>query len=348
MLWFDSVGTQLYLWESDGNSSQWVPVVNQSGALTIVAATNAGRNLIHNPRFNIQQRGAGPWTTNGNYTADRWAISMVTDTVSFSVGALSDADRTAIADESAKFCLANTFTGNAASTAFTSIVQPIEDIRRLAGKTVTVSFWAVAASGAPKLGLNFWLFYGTGGSPSAAQFAQATGAAVTISTTWARYSAILTLPSAAGKTFGTNVGTDNSQLYIAYSSGAANNAGFGNIGVQSGTVRIWGVQLEIGSTATPLETIDPADDLRRCQRFYQTGIMQHYSYNSAGANYSQSTSLIAPMRAAPTMTFVVQNNTNCSITAVANLGSQQISMYGVVTAAGPFQAQASYTASADL
>ena len=31
-LWFDSVGGQLYLYYSDGNSSQWVPAVNQAGA----------------------------------------------------------------------------------------------------------------------------------------------------------------------------------------------------------------------------------------------------------------------------------------------------------------------------
>jgi hypothetical protein len=30
-LWWDSVGGQMYLWFDDGNSQQWVPVVNQSG-----------------------------------------------------------------------------------------------------------------------------------------------------------------------------------------------------------------------------------------------------------------------------------------------------------------------------
>src|SRR5580765_6026088 len=68
-LWWDSVGTQLYLWYNDGNSSQWVNATNAGfGALNsdapldgltygrrsgIWAATypsqgNVGRNLIHN------------------------------------------------------------------------------------------------------------------------------------------------------------------------------------------------------------------------------------------------------------------------------------------------------------
>ena len=43
-----------------------------------------------------------------------------------------------------------------------------------------------------------------------------------------------------------------------------------NVGVQSGSIAIWGVQLEIGSVATPLEKPDPQQDLAKCQRFYQT------------------------------------------------------------------------------
>ena len=44
----------------------------------------------------------------------------------------------------------------------------------------------------------------------------------------------------------------------------------GNIGVQSGTVYLWGVQLEIGSVATPLDYGGtPQQQLAQCQRFFQ-------------------------------------------------------------------------------
>lgn len=47
------------------------------------------------------------------------------------------------------------------------------------------------------------------------------------------------------------------------------NARAGLIGVQSYTLQLWGVQLEIGSVATALEMPDPQQDLAKCQRFYQ-------------------------------------------------------------------------------
>src|SRR5262249_5581526 len=59
---------------------------------------NSGRNLLHNGRFTVWQRGAGPFT-NG-YTADRWQIGRATDTISVSQGTATDSDRTAIGDES--------------------------------------------------------------------------------------------------------------------------------------------------------------------------------------------------------------------------------------------------------
>jgi hypothetical protein len=59
----------------------------------------------------------------------------------------------------------------------------------------------------------------------------------------------------SGKTLGSN-NDSFTGLEFFYSSGATNNAIAGNIGVQSGTINIWGVQLEIGSIATQLEKRD--------------------------------------------------------------------------------------------
>ena len=94
----------------------------------------------------------------------------------------------------------NTFTGNAGAGAFNAVTQQIEDVRRLAGKTVTVSFWAVAGAGTPKLGVSLNQIFGTGGSPSA--YVPTAGQAVTLTTSLARYALTFTLPSVAGKTLG--------------------------------------------------------------------------------------------------------------------------------------------------
>jgi hypothetical protein len=266
---------------------------------TTAAEHNIGRNLLHNSLFNVQQRGAGPWGTNV-YTADRWLLNVTLDAISLNLTAASDATRAAIGDESVSYVLANSVTGNAGATAYTNLLQRIEKVGRLAGKTVTVSFWAAASASGLKLGVGIDQAFGSGGSPSPAVFGA--GQPVTLSTTWARYSVTLVLPSVAGKTLGTN-GDDFTQLALWYSAGANSATRAGNIGVQSGTITLWGVQLEIGATATPLEKPDPQQDLAKCQRFYTpiVGLILG-SYGAAAGNLWGSWTLPVVMRAAPTVT----------------------------------------------
>jgi hypothetical protein len=96
-----------------------------------------------------------------------------------------------------------------------------------------------------------------------------TGQAVTLSTTWARYSVTLAIASTSGKVLGTTLNTDFTALNLWYSAGTTVAPRAGSVGVQSGTVSIWGMQLEIG-VLTPLERVDPRTDLSNCQRFYNT------------------------------------------------------------------------------
>src|SRR4029077_7151384 len=132
------------------------------------ALHDVGRNLLHNPLFNVAQRGVGPFTANGAYTVDRWQISSVTDTMSVSQQARVDSDRAAIGDEAVTYSLTNVnFVGNAAAGAYNPAIQKIEDVRRLSNKTVTLSFWANCGAGALKLGASIDQWFGTGGSPSA-------------------------------------------------------------------------------------------------------------------------------------------------------------------------------------
>jgi hypothetical protein len=314
------------------------------------ALHNVGRSYIHNGLFNIAQRGAGPWTS-GGYTLDRWTLVNVGDAPSISAVALADADRTGIGDEAAKTALQNVFTGNAAAGSVHYISQPTEDVRRLSGKTVTLSFWAKAAAGTPKLGLNLLQSFGTGGSPSSAAWALATGVAVTLGTTWARYSATIAVPSAVGKTLGTN-GDSSTNVAFWYSSGATNNAIAGNIGVQSGTIQLWGIQLEVGSVATPLEKIDPQQDLAKCQRFYQS----YANVICAGTATSASMYLISDfsyttmMRVAPTASMASLTYGNATgLVLNAPAGNQHVQLAVTSVAAGLAWGQAgSLNLSADL
>ena len=159
-------------WVASGSTSpqNWAP----AGAMG-----NAGRNFIHNSRFNIQQRGVGPWTANG-FLADRWQLALSGDTVSASIVLASDAIRAAVGDEACQQFLSAVITGNSAVGSFSEFTHAIENVRRLAGKTVTLSFWAWTSVGTAKLGLNGYQNFGTGGSPSAPVSFQATGSAVSL------------------------------------------------------------------------------------------------------------------------------------------------------------------------
>ena len=314
-------------------------------AATATALHNVGRNLVHNPLFNVAQRGRGPWSANG-YTLDRWLLNYNLDGVNQICAAAGDADRSAIGDEAAIWAIQTGFTGNAGASAYSYIEHRIEGVRRLAGKTVTVSFWADSAP-TLKLGVNMFQVFGSGGSPSSAVTVQATGQAVTVNATWQRFIATFTIPSAAGKTFGTN-GDDYTILRFYFSSGATGNAAAGNIGVQTGTVNLWGVQLEVGSVATPLEKPDPRYDLANCRRFYQRGFISIVNYAAAaGAVTAYFQPFPAVFRIVPTITptYTVQTNGAGQIGTIDSGGFQPI-MNG--TAIGTVNLAGTYSASADL
>jgi hypothetical protein len=308
------------------------------------AANNVGRNLIHNSMFNVAQRGGGPWTT-GGYTLDRWYHQTATDTFSSSMAPLNDAHRAAIGDEAARFAYSNTFTGNAAAGAFNMLFQRIEGVRRHAGKTITLSFWAYCTSGALNLGASIDQVFGTGGSPSA--YVPGNGTAVTLSTAFARYSVTLSVPSVSGKTLGTN-GDDFTQVVFWFSSGATNALRSGNVGVQSGAIALWGVQLEIGSVTTPLEKPDPQVELANCQRFYQGGNMSLQGYGVTGVTLAMGNPFPVSMRAAPTMVPTFTTQVNCSSPALGTFNNAYFQYFATVTATGQMVLGGPFTASADL
>ena len=318
----------------------------QVQAAVAPAFNGVGRNLIHNPLFNIAQRGAGPFTADAVFTLDRWLSTKGTGSASVQQAVLNDTQRAQIGDEAAAFSLFNTFAGGATAGDFVSVSHGIEGVRRLAGKMVTLSFWA-AGTASLKLGASFYQVFGSGGSPSAV--VTINGQSVALIPTFARYSLTFSIPSIAGKTLGTD-GRDCTQLYLWLSSGATNNVTAGSIGVQSGTIQLWGVQLEIGTVATPLEKPDPRYDLANCQRFYQTGGFAVMGYSSPGGQFGSHLGLPVPMRAIPaTVAIVSPSYTNASGGAVAPVFNNALQFYAVATATGAeAYFSGAFSASADL
>ncbi len=328
-----------YTW----NGTMWT--VAGSGSGTVAAANNVGRNLLHNGLFNIAQRGAGGFSTTG-YTLDRWGSYFVNGSQVINQIANPDAGRAAIGDEASAFIVQANITGSATAGSVNEIYQCIEDVRRLAGKTVTLSLWAWMGSGSAKIGANVYQSFGSGGSPSASVFVP--GQSITITATPARYSFTFTLPSTAGKTIGTN-GNSFTGLNLYFSGATDQNTNTGSVGVQTGFFYLWGVQLEIGSVATPLEKPDPQVDLANCQRFYQTGPAIFFGYGAAAGTFSFTYPLPVTMRAAPTVVITNVGNINIgTVTGGALNSPYALYIQGLATAAGITGINTTFTASADL
>jgi hypothetical protein len=250
----------------------------------------AGKNKIINGDFSINQRAFTSTTGTGVYGFDRWFLTAVDGTSTYSAQTFTTGAAPVAGYESTNFARLVT-TGQTLASAQTRLTQRIENVRTFAGQTMTLSFWAKAATGTPKIALETQQIFGTGGSPSAAVTTYS--GQVTISTSWARYSLTVAVPSISGKT----LGTDTNSSYLSYalfvSAGSDLNSRTGSLGIQSNTFDIWGVQAEYGSKATPFQLAgggDPQSELAMCQRYYYR-LGGNAAYELLGYGYSTNTTV---------------------------------------------------------
>jgi len=173
-------------------------------------------------------------------------------------------------------------TAQQASSGNNILRHVIEDSQRLLGNnTFTLSFWIKGStSGTGYVDVN-----------------DTQEQSYSITTSWQRITKTFT-----AVTGNANYGSDND--YIDWKTGV------------TATIYITGVQLELGSQATPFEHRPYGDELRRCQRYYwkKTNIT---GMAIAQANVSDGLfSIDCPvvMRAAPTATNLNGGTTNADIT----------------------------------
>lgn len=248
----------------------------------------AGKNKIINGDFGIWQRGTTT-TSVGYFTADRWYCG--TDaTATFSRQVHTPGAAPVAGYEGQYFMrLAKNAGGS-----YIDMRQYVENVRTLAGQTVTLSFWARCGSGTESLEPYYSQDFGSGGSAGVSNSVTAQ----TITTSWARYSFTFTLPSISGKTIGANSFT------LIYAARSINSS-------SARTIDVWGVQLEAGSTATAFQTATGslAGELAACQRYYQIVGDTIYEIMDGGymanGNVTYKSWIYAvPMRTTPTGTVV--------------------------------------------
>jgi hypothetical protein len=249
---------------------------------------NTGKNKIINGDFAINQRGFVSSNVQANtYMADRFFYtSSGTGPATFSIEQFPVG--TMLGNTTPKQYLRVVTSGQSGSTVNTLVRQIIENVGLLAGQTVTISFWAKCASGNAKIALSGDQQFGTGGSPSS-RVREPIGQ-LTLSTSWERKSITYTIPSINGKIIGTDPNTSFWSLFFYFSAGSNEDSFSGSLGIQSNTFDVWGLQVEIGSVATPFTTATGTiqGELAACQRYYIQTVGEEASgtiYNSGGAAF---------------------------------------------------------------
>jgi hypothetical protein len=216
------------------------------------------RNKVINGDMRVNQRGTYSTTTNTHqYTTDRWWVFSGVSTV----GAPSYVSSTGLTN----FPFALRAQRQAANTGTSAIVagQTFEsaNVYGLQGQIITVSFWARAganfSSAANALGVYFG--QGTGIDQGTATIINQTWTGVsvtgigtaTLTTSWQKFSYSYAVPATA------------TELALEFVYTATGTAGANDY------FDITGVQVELGSTATPFEHRPYGTELALCQRYYQ-------------------------------------------------------------------------------
>jgi hypothetical protein len=242
------------------------------GAILGAPTTLSFKNRTINGDMRIDQRnsGASQTFTAGAavaYSADRFYASCTGANVTGQRIAGSGADQ-----------FAYRFTG-AASVTGILIGQRIEatNIYDQASQTVTLS----AELANSLLTTVTWnAYYANSADNWSAKTLIATGT-FTVSSTLARYSAQIALPS-------------NAQNGVAIEL---------SVGAQtSGTWTIGEVQLEPGGIMTAFDRRDVTSELARCQRYYEAGQTAFLIYAASAASFGNGVAFAAVKRSAPTLT----------------------------------------------
>ena len=290
------------------NTVTWAPVTSATSY-----GFTAGKNQIINGAFNVWQRGTSftPVQNSQMFTADRFFVNRDGSGATVTVSQQTFTPGTAPVSgyEGTYFYrYAQTVAGSGATYSLL-LQQRVEDVRNLAGQTVTWSFWAKADT-ARNITTEIVQNFGTGGSSSTTNLVANPTLAIT--TSWTRYTITTALPSLTGKTIGTN-------SFISYTFlDASLNA--------TKTVDTWGWQVEAGSAATAFQTATGTlqGELTACQRYYEKsypqGIAPGTASSTAGCemyaalvlyasnNLRQRSTFKTTKRTSPTVTIYSTNN----------------------------------------
>jgi len=224
------------------------------------------QNIVINGDFRVNQRRVSSVTGSDEFVVDRWRTNSEGSALTASRISLSDADRTLIGREDARYALQYETAGGSAVGDRDLLVQRIESVRTFADKNVVLVFYARRSAGTGNL------------STSLSQVFQSDtdvngiGATLhTLTTSWARYQVPMVVPSVDGKTI---TGGDYVSLRFWISAGSNYSSEVDGLGLQDITVQITDVtMIEADATAASAINFVPSpiiEEQMACMRFFET------------------------------------------------------------------------------
>lgn len=301
---------------------------NATFAGTAVPASSFLRNRIINGDMRIDQRNAGAAVTISSYGygLDRWGYQC-------SGGGAWSSQRSAVAPAGFPNSLILTVTTADASIGSTDVYQLFQKIEGF-----NASDFGFGTASAQTITVSFWVRSSVTGTYSAsfqnASFNRGYVATFTVNVADTFEYKTITIPGDTSGTWDTTNGI-GLQLAIDLGSGSASNITAGSwqsvstsslrtsgsvnwIANAGATFFLTGVQLEVGTAATPFERRQYGQELLLCQRYYEANVNTAVSSNlgcaigfsgsvTAGSTYYSPVNYLVQKRAVPTVTLYNAN-----------------------------------------
>jgi len=262
------------------------------------------KNLLINGNFDLWQRGVGVgsvYTSVDNediYTADRWIRTMNLSPGTFTGNGIEQKEFGSFQSQIPHYPkyyidVTRPTTVSLPTNGHYAIEQRIEDVRTLANKNMTISFWAKGDQSG-KVYLSLERFFG-GSSGQKDYFSVGY---IDLTTSWRKYTfskVIPIIPSSRSEGFD-NDGFANSYLSVAFNLACKNGhraLSGGDFISNTKTLSLAQVQVEQGASPTEFEIRSPGEELELAQRYFEKSYFPHVS---PGTNTSRGNGDDSPYR----------------------------------------------------
>jgi hypothetical protein len=316
----------------------------------------AGRNAVLNSNFSVWQRGT-TFTIASNtitYTADRWAFYRNATGATVTRQVTNDTTNLPFI----QYCMRVARDSGNTSTQQLQLAQGFESVNSIpfVNKSIALSFYARSGANysATSSALTVQLIGGTGTDQSAFAYTGTTtpiNTTATLTTTWQRF------------TFTGTIGSTVTEIAPRFFFDPVGTAGANDY------FEITGVQLEVGSVATPYAPNGATyqAELAACQRYYEKsydvatqpgslvseGNIYFYLGAATTSNVGSSPRFKVSKRVAPTVTIYSSATggtgifTNGQAASVIHIGTEGFTAYQG-TAVLSFEVRGQFTASAEI